>query len=168
MSDFLSNIFTFILLFLIQIIFNDFLNISPYLYLCLIPLAIIVIPQGVQVWKMMIFSFLFGLLFDAISDGVLGLNAAAAVALAASRDWLFSIFVSKEKSDKVQTISLKTVSFGKYFTFVVFCILLYLIVYVIFDDMQMRSIVFAIEKILISLLVNTIITIGISHFVLNK
>jgi len=168
MNNSFGNILTFIVLFFLQIILNDFLNISSYLYLSLIPLAIIIIPKGIQTWKIMAFGFVFGLLFDMISDGVLGLNAAASVALAASRDWLFGVIVNKDKSDKAQTISVRSMSVIRYIWFVLSCVSVYLLIYILLDDIQTRSSTFFFMKFLLSMIINTIITFAISWFTLGK
>ncbi len=161
-------VFTYILIFLAQVVINEFLNIGSYLYLCLIPLAIIVLPIGMPTWKMMLYGFALGLVIDATTDGVLGLNASAAVLLSSLRDIFYSLLVNKEQSDKARVIQLKNISIGKFAGYVITCILSFLIVYILLDGIQLRSFGFFISKLLVSLIVNAIVTIAVCYLVLNR
>ena len=68
---------------LIQIVLSDFVNIGPYVYLCTVPMLVIYLSMDQDSIGSMLLAFGFGLAVDALEDGVLGLNAVSAVALAA-------------------------------------------------------------------------------------
>lgn len=155
-----SIIFVYIILLLIQVVINDFLNVFPRLYICLIPLGILFLPHNTATWKIMLYGFFLGLLVDVTSNGVLGLNAAPAVLLAVMRTFLYSLLVNKDTSDKKREALFNNVPFGKFSRFIFISIFIYMTCYLLIDNSIFVSPVFFATKLLISLTINSLICIA--------
>lgn len=78
----LWNIILYCLIFILQILICNYVDIGAYVYICILPLIIINIPMKTNINITMLAAFGIGLLLDMFAGGVMGLNAAAATMLA--------------------------------------------------------------------------------------
>ena len=90
-----NNIMLWLLLLILQLVICNYLYISPLLVLTLLPAIIFCLPATLPtVWAMLI-AFAAGAFVDLLGDGLIGLNALAAVPVALVRRMLLaSIFGS--------------------------------------------------------------------------
>ena len=72
-----------VVILILQLLFSEFLNLWPMLYIVVIPLVIILLPADTSTYLLMAAGFGVGLLTDALADGILGLNAACGTLLGA-------------------------------------------------------------------------------------
>lgn len=158
----LLRIVFFCVVLLLQIVFDYYINLGTYIYLCFIPLLIIHIPQQVSAIKSMLLAFLFGMLIDILCDGVLGLNAAAAVATAALRGPILALTIGN-LNESYRTPSIKNSGFLRFFQYCFIITLVYLLVYIIFDGANL-NIGFKALKLAASLAINVFLSIIITHF----
>ncbi|MBQ5401675.1 MAG: hypothetical protein IIU16_02040, partial [Bacteroidales bacterium] len=82
MPTYLRQIIIYAVVILLQVIINNYVNLGPMIYICLIPLLIIYLPLDQKPYLSLIIAFGLGLIIDILSDGVLGLNAGAATLIA--------------------------------------------------------------------------------------
>ena len=108
----LADILFFVLVFLLQVILTDYLHLGPFVYLCLIPFLILHIPFSRRPQVVLLAAFGMGLALDLLSDGVAGLNAAAAVAAAASRQLLYRTLVNRDRQVLLKFLASTLVSTG--------------------------------------------------------
>ena len=81
----------YVLLTVAQMLLCNYLHVSPYLMLSILPVMVLCIPIRVPtVWAMVI-AFLTGLAVDLLAEGVLGLNVLALVPVAFARKEDFSV-----------------------------------------------------------------------------
>lgn len=153
----------FIALFLLQIILCDFVNVGTYIYLCLIPLLLLSFPLKVDTPVLMFIGFGLGLGLDLLSDGVLGLNAASGVALGFARNTIFDLTVNKETYNKTDTPSPFDVGLRKYTIYLLLSILLYMLVYVLFDMAGVRPFFTILAKLSLSTIANLALSLLISY-----
>lgn len=146
----LSDILFFVLVFLLQVILTDYLHLGPYVYLCLIPFLILNIPFSRRPQLVLVAAFGMGLALDLLSDGVAGLNAAAAVAAAASRQLLYRTLVNRDRQDQTEVPVPAGVGLGKYLKYAVAVTAVYMAVYVLFDCISFRPAGFVLLKFLAS------------------
>mgnify|MGYP007069903758 CR=1 FL=1 len=78
----------FFLVLLLQLAISDFLHLGPWVTLTLLPLLVALLPQAWSPHRVMAAAFILGLAVDFLTDGVLGLNAFAAVMAAGARRFL--------------------------------------------------------------------------------
>ena len=73
MPTLLRQIIIYAVVILIQVIMNNYVNLGPMVYICLVPLLVIYLPLDQKNYLTLIIAFGLGLLIDILSDGVLGL-----------------------------------------------------------------------------------------------
>lgn len=148
----LTDILFFVLVFMLQVILTDYLHLGPYVYLCLIPFLILKIPFSRRPQLVLVAAFGIGLSLDLLADGVAGLNAAAAVAAAASRQLLYRPLVNRDRQDRTEVPVPAGVGLGKYLKYAVAVTAVYMAVYVLFDCVSFRPAGFVLLKFLASTL----------------
>ena len=88
-----QNYFLMFLLILgVQLLICNYLHITAYLTLSLLPCAILLLPTKVGTTASMLIAFASGLTVDVLAEGVVGLNALALVPVAGARRWLCDTF----------------------------------------------------------------------------
>ena len=103
-----------VFLLLIQLLISGYINIWPMLYIAVFPLLVITLPYTCNHIVSILTAFCFGLLVDILSDGVLGLNAAAIVAIAYFRPLLFRVAVSKTTLENTIEITQRTIGTAQF------------------------------------------------------
>ena len=151
----LTDILFFVLVFMLQVILTDYLHLGPYVYLCLIPFLILNIPFSRRPQLVLVAAFGIGLSLDLLADGVAGLNAAAAVAAAASRQLLYRSLVNRDRQDQTEVPVPAVIGMGKYLKYAVAVTLVYMTVYVLFDCVSYRPVGFILLKIVASTVLST-------------
>ena len=101
----LADILFYFLVFLLQVVITDYLHLGPFVFICLIPFLIVNIPQSRQPQLVLVIAFGMGIMLDLLSDGVIGLNAAAAVAAAAARKPLYRLLVNRDRQDQTEVLT---------------------------------------------------------------
>ena len=87
------------LLIICQILLSEYVNIWPLLYIAIFPQFIILLPPAINKIAHLLVAFILGMAIDIFADGVLGLNAAALVAMAYVRPSFLKITLSKANLD---------------------------------------------------------------------
>ena len=142
----LSNIFYCILVFLLQLVLTDYVHLGPYVFLCLVPYLILNIPLSRSPHVVMLLAFAIGLGLDILSDGVPGLNAAAAVLAAAPRRFFYRRLVNSDRQDKTEIPLPGEVGLLKYLKYLAAVTILYMAAYVALDCISFRPASFILVK----------------------
>ena len=89
---------TFLLLAAIQLLICNYLNISAYITISLLPVLILCFPTRFSTLSAMLVAFATGLATDLLAEGTIGLNVFALLPVAAVRrtlcDWIFGQEIS--------------------------------------------------------------------------
>ena len=153
-----------------QILLSEYVNIWPILYIAIFPLFIILLPANLNRTLYMIIAFLLGLCVDITADGVIGLNAAALVAMAYFRDFALKLTLSKGNLESAENlpISTKTVEIPKLITINLIMLAIFFTVYVLLDSAASFSPLYTILKITLCTAVNCIINLLCNIVLLEK
>jgi len=151
----LADILFFVLVFLLQVIITDYLHLGSFIYLCLIPFLILNIPFSRRPQLVLVAAFGMGLTLDLVSDGVAGLNAASAVAAAASRHLLYRSLVNRDRQDKTEVPVPDVIGMAKYLKYAGAVTAVYMAVYVLFDCVSFRPLGFMLLKFFASTVLST-------------
>lgn len=149
-----ANVIFFVLVFLLQLIISNYLNLGPYVFICLVPFMIMNLPLQMRPQAVLLVAFGVGLLLDILSDGVAGLNAAAAVAAAAPRKFFYLTMVNSDRQDAIGIAVPGTVGVGKYLKYAAAVTAVYLAVYIALDCISFRPFSFILAKFAASTLAN--------------
>ena len=97
----------YFLLLIAQVIICGNFQISPYLVLSFLPAIIICIPLSVNTIGCMLIAFASGLAVDWLSEGLIGLNAAAAVPVAFARKFMIRVFLGEDLISRNDSFSFR-------------------------------------------------------------
>lgn len=147
------------LLFILQIIANDYINLGPYIYVCFVPMMILIAPAGRVSVGSLLTAFGLGLMTDLLSDGVLGLNAAAGVLMAGLLGFMFDITVNRDNYLDNDCPTLYDVGARKYLRFLLLTFTVYFAAYVFLDGVGTRPFWFSCVKILATIALNVLLAL---------
>lgn len=146
-----------IFLILIQLLLSGYVNIWPMLYIAVFPLLLITLPYHNYNFISMIIAFFVGLFIDVTSDGVLGLNAAAAVALSFFRAPLMRMAISKPTLENISEITQRTIGTTQFLLITALSYAVFFLVYIALDSWGYFSLLYTAIRFLSNVVVNTCI-----------
>lgn len=159
MNNVVKYILTGVILLLIQLVTDEYINVFPLLHIAVFPLLIIILPDNIKPIALMVIAFLFGLIIDAISDGVIGLNAAALVGVAFFKQPLLYAMLNKSNLIDMVVISSKNIKTGLY---ICICGILYSIfffIYIVLDGITSADILYSLIRFAVDVTINLLIVI---------
>lgn len=139
---------------LAQLVICNYLFLGPMVTLTLLPVTVLFIPLRQKSPLAMLEAFLIGLIVDLLSDGVLGLNAAALVAVAFARDFLVRLFVGEDTVVRFDPVTVNKAGWLRMTAMISVATLLFLLIYVPLDSAGARSLGFNAARIGISFVVS--------------
>lgn len=155
-----------VILILLQILLFNYVSLGvglvPFVYV----LVILLLPNDIDNWMLLIFSFILGLLIDIFSD-TMALNAASVLFMAVFRPLVIKLLAPDEGFVPDTLPSIKTFKVGKFVIYISVLVFVYQLVYHILD-------IFNISKIgivLLKTIINTFQTVSfmiIIHLLLLK
>ena len=149
----------FALLAVAQILLNNYLNLSQWVVVTLLPAMIMCIPQRINSVLTMLIAFGVSLLVDFLSTGVMGLTAVALVPVALLRNPLLHLVFGTEIFERQENISIGRHGILKIALVQALALLVYLIIYIIADGAGTRPIWFNLVRLLLSTIVGTAVSI---------
>ena len=144
-----------IFLLLIQLLISGYINIWPMLYIAVFPLLVITCNHIVSILT----AFCFGLLVDILSDEVLGLNAAAIVAIAYFRPLLFKVAVSKTTLENTIEITQRTIGTTQFLLVTALSYAIFFTIYIALDSWGYFSFIYTIARFLLNIIINTAVAL---------
>ena len=159
-----SFVFVYIMLLAVQMLLSDFVRISPYVTLTILPVMVLCIPVKVPTSLTMIIAFATGLAVDFFSDGVLGLNALALVPVALLRNPILGLVMGNEILEKKEGFSMAKAGFGKVSTAILMVQALFLIIYILADGAGTRPLSFNAIRFAISLIAGYLLSLFVVGF----
>ncbi len=144
----------YFLLIICQIITSNFTNLGPYVMLSMLPAMILCIPTGISTAVCMIAAFASGLAVDWLSEGLLGLNAAAAVIVAILRKGLIRLFLGEDIITRNDSFSIRKNGLGKVSSALVVATAAFLATYIFLDGAGTRPFWFCAARFGVSLVCN--------------
>ena len=152
---------------IIQIVLSGYVNVGPYIYLCCLPLIVIYLPLYQETSLSMLIAFGCGLLMDILCDGIVGLNAAAAVALAALRKPIFAAFFTKDNIERAVIPTIRETGVFRHVNFIFTSLMVFFLVYICLDSVGMESIQTTVLRLVLSCAANLVLILAIDYFMFN-
>ena len=158
------------LLIICQILLSEYVNIWPLLYIAIFPQFIILLPPSINKMAHLLIAFVLGLAIDIFADGVLGLNAAALVAMAYMRPSLLKITLSKTNLDNTdnQPLLPRTIEIQKLAMLDACMLAVFFLVYILLDSAGSFPFWYTILKIAVCVIANGIISLICSKVLFEK
>ena len=134
--------FIFLLLVAVQMLICNYLNLSPYLMLSILPVMILCVPLRLPTFWTLLLAFATGTAIDLLSEGLLGLNALALVPVAFVRKELIHLIFGGELFARKEDFSIRKNGFGKVALAIFLVQALFLAIYIWADGAGTRSFAF--------------------------
>ena len=148
----------YLLLAIAQLILTNFLRLSPYLMLSILPVMVLCIPIRTSTAVTMIIAFATGLSVDLLSEGVLGLNALALVPVALCRNSILRLVFGTELFARGEDFTARRNGVGKVMLAALIANILFLALYVWVDSAGMRPFSFNVIRFGVSLAASMVLS----------
>lgn len=146
-----------------QLILCNYATLGPYIMLTMLPAMIMCIPTSVNTAVCMLIAFGSGLVVDWLSEGLIGLNAAAAVPIALFRNGAIKIFMGEDIITRGDRFSIKKNGLFKISVVMFTALIIYLGIYIFLDGAGTRPGWFNFTRLALS----TICCLALSLIVIN-
>ena len=146
-----------------QAVLCNYAALSPYITLSMLPAMILCLPTSLSTAACMLIAFASGLAVDWMSEGIIGLNAAALVPAALLRRWIIKIFMGEDLITRGDRFTFKKNGAGKISAAAVTVLAIYLALYIFLDGAGTRPAWFNMTRFGISMACNLIL----SYIVIN-
>lgn len=150
-----------LILIICQILLSEYVNIWPVLYIAIFPQLIILLPPTTNKTAQMVAALVLGFCVDIFADGVLGLNAAAMVAMAYLRPFVLKVTLSKTSLDSSENQPLlpRNVELQKLALITAILLAVFFSVYIVIDSAGTFPLWYILLKTIICVAANTIISL---------
>ena len=152
----------FIFLLICQIAICNFTHLGPYVMLSILPAMIMCIPLTVNTTVCMLIAFVSGLSVDWLSEGLIGINAAALVPVGLARKTLIRVILGEDMINRMDSFSIRKNGLGKILTLMIAAGIIFLAVYIFLDGAGTRPFWFCASRFGASLAANTCLAILIA------
>lgn len=153
---------TYFLLLVTQILICNYLQLSPYVTLSILPVMILMLPVRYGTIFAMFLAFFSGLSVDYLAEGVLGLNSLAFVPVAVMRRPIIRLIFGNEVFSRKEDISIRRHGALKMIFAIVFSQTIFLLIYIWADAAGMRPFSFCLVRFILSLIPGVLISIPLS------
>ncbi len=135
----------------VQIIICNCFHLSAYVSLSLLPVMIFCLPTSIGTILSMLIAFATGLAVDALAEGLIGLNALAAVPVALIRRPLTMLLFDEDVIERGESISFRKYGAVRISAAVLICQAVFLGVYILADGAGTRPMWFNLARFAASL-----------------
>lgn len=149
----------YFLLVICQIVLCNYAYLGPYLMLSILPAMIMCIPLSVSTVGCMFIAMLTGLSVDWLSEGLIGINAAALIPVALARRTFIRIFLGEDIINRNDSFSIRKNGFVKVSIMMATAYMIFLAVYIFLDGAGTRPFWFAFTRFSASLVANMALAI---------
>ena len=144
----------YFLLVICQIVICNYAYLGPYIMLSILPAMVMCIPLSVGTAGCMLIAFITGLSVDWLSEGLIGINAAALLPVALARQTFIRIFLGEDIINRKDSFSIRKNGIGKVSIAMAAAYMLFLGIYIFLDGAGTRPFWFCTARFGVSLIVN--------------
>lgn len=146
-----------------QIVLCNYSQLGPYVMLSMLPAMVLCIPPGISTIAGMFIAFFSGLSVDWLSEGILGLNAAAIVPVALMRKGIIKLFLGEDIITRGDRFSYRKNGFAKISAAHSVCLIIFLALYIMLDGAGTRPAWFCFTKGGVSFACNFVLAIIVTN-----
>lgn len=145
-----------LLMMLFQVLLTVFLGLKPYFVVAMLPTVVLFLPVRTSTPAALILTFVSGFIVDLLSDGVLGLSAAALLPVALARFTIIKFVFGEDIISRMEDVTLSRQGVAKSALAIAISLSIFLIVFIWADGAGMRPFWFNSARFIVSLLFNTV------------
>ena len=146
-----------------QMVLCNFADFSPYVMLSMLPAMIICVPLTVNTSLCMLLAFATGLSVDWLSEGLIGINAAALVPVALMRKPLIRFFLGEDIITRSDSFSFRKNGVVKISFILLISAVIFLGIYVFLDGAGTRPTWFNLTRVGVSLACNYVLALIVTN-----
>lgn len=145
-----NYIFTYILMAMAQVLLCNYLHISHYVMLSILPVIVLALPIRINTTAAMIIAFATGLSVDFLAEGMIGLNALSLVPVAYVRKGVCKALFGEEMIIRNEDFSVRKYGIPKVATAIAIVQSLFLFIYIWADGAMARPFSFSLLRFICS------------------
>ena len=146
-----------------QVVLCNYASLGPYIMLSMLPAMVFCIPTTVSTTMCMLIAFASGLAVDWLSEGIIGLNAAAILPVAWLRNGVIKVFLGEDLITRGDRFSFRKNGFSKISVALFIMMAVYLGIYVFLDGAGTRPRWFNLTRFGISFACNYILALIVTN-----
>lgn len=146
-----------LIMILIQAVICNYVYLGPYITISILPAVILFMPLKFNEITDMLIAFAIGIAIDWLSDGVIGLNAAALVAVGYSRRAIIKMFFGSDTVTREESFNMRKNGALKVISAITLANAIFLFAYILFDGAGTRSFGFSAARFASSLGVSIVL-----------
>ena len=154
---------TYIILLVLQIIICNYLHVTQYLYLAILPVMVLCIPLKVSTLATLFIAFGSGLAVDFIADGLPGLNTLALLPVALLRKSILHGIFGDELFSRHEDISVEKHGMQKFLIATIIVQAIFMLLYVLVDNVYSRPLWFCAARFGASTLAGVLVSLALSR-----
>jgi hypothetical protein len=128
----------YVLLLICQIILCNYSPLGPYIMLTVLPAMVLCIPLKISTAACMFIAFVSGLSVDWLSEGLVGINAAALIPVALARKTIARIFFGEDLLSRKDSFSFNKYGAAKISAALLTSLTIFLAIYIFLDGAGTR------------------------------
>ena len=153
----------YILLTVCQIVLCNYTYLGPYLMLTILPAMVMCIPLSIGTSLCMLIAFATGLSVDWLSEGLIGINAAALIPVTLCRRTFIRIFLGEDIINRKDSFSIRKNGVGKISVMLSAALMIFLDIYIFLDGAGTRPFWFCASRFFASLAANLILSLIVAE-----
>ena len=146
-----------------QVVLCNYASLGPYIMFSMLPAMVFCIPTTVSTTMCMLIAFASGLAVDWLSEGIIGLNAAAILPVAWLRNSVIKVFLGEDLITRGDRFSFRKNGFSKISVALFIMIAIYLGIYVFLDGAGTRPRWFNLTRFWVSFAFNFILSLIVTN-----
>ncbi len=154
---------SYLLMLVLQILICNYLQVSPYITLSILPAMVLMLPIRYGTIVAMILAFLSGLSIDFLAEGLTGINSLAIVPVALLRTPILRMVFGSAIFSRREDISIRRHGLIKMATAITLAQSLFLILYIWADTSGTRPFTFCLLRFILSLIPGVLLSLPISN-----
>ena len=163
-----NNLLTVCLLVFAQVLICNYLSLSPYLTLSILPVILFALPTKYGTVATLFIAFAMGLAVDFMAEGWLGLNVVALLPVAALKRALCEALFGDEIIEREESFSFEKYGQGKIIFGITVCQALFLFIYVWADGGSAYPLSFSATRWLVSSVAGVLVSIPLANMITKE
>lgn len=161
----LLTIFFFII---VQLLIENYLSLGVRIHITILPFLILGFSYKYSTISMMLIAFGLGLSVDIFGNGIIGLNAAALVAVAFTRESFLKNLVNQRSMENLSAPSPREMGLSPYIIYLIFTYSVFFIFFIPLESMSIFPFFQNLIKLILSIIINVILAYILSRIFHNK
>lgn len=164
----ITTVFMIIFFIIVQLLVDNYLSLGARVSITILPIMILCFSYKYDTIPMMLIAFGLGLSVDILGNGIIGLNAAALVAVAFTRKTFLKHLVNQKNIEKLSAPSTREMGLVPYIIYLLFSYIIFFAIYIPLESLSIYPIFPNLIKFTLCIVINVIIAYILGSLFQNK